>query len=117
MKHFILSLVLFLTACASSPSYEQKLEKWIGQSEYALFNAWGYPNRTFAIDSSKYVWIYNKTNLTPHHNLYRDTFLYKGWHNPQYGLQEVPNTYGCQTYFTLQNAVVVNFSFNGDDCY
>ena len=117
MKYFILVLVLFLTACFSSQTYEQKLQKWIGQSEYDLFNAWGYPSQTFAIDSSRYVWVYSKTNLTPHQNLYHDSFLYNGWHNPKYGIQQVPNTYYCKTYFTIENATVVNFSFIGDDCY
>lgn len=117
MKHFILSLALFLNACISSPNYEQKLQKWLGQSEYALFNAWGYPSQTFFIDSSKYVWVYNKTNLMPHQNLYHGSFLYQGWSNPKYGIQQVPNTYYCQTYFTLEKATVIDFSFNGDDCY
>ena len=118
-KYKIVFVLLFISACTgvSENSYEQKLSSWVGRNEYALLETFGRPQKVFAVNQTDYAWVYEKTNLPEHHNLYQNVFSYNGWQGPQYGKQEVSDTYYCQTIFTLREGIIINFAFNGDDCY
>lgn len=115
MKKMVLFLVLALTACASSKK-GLKPSDFIGQSEQILFESYGTPDSVYNITPDTYVWAYLKKNPIPKQNPYTSEFLYQGWQNPQYGIPEVQTTYYCTYYFTIRNAIVTNYSFNGDDC-
>ena len=118
MKKLILWTVLFLGACtfANRNSDNFMPSSFIGQSEYTLFDVYGTPQSVYNITPTQYVLTYPQTNLSPRANPYTNEFAYKNNPGPLYGVQEVPTVYDCTFYFTVENGIVVNYSFNGDDC-
>jgi len=117
MKKYILYVVLYLSACVVSNQINVPTPNdFIGQNQSALLSYYGSPDSLYNITPSKSVWVYQKTNLAPKQNPYKNEFLYQGWQNPSYGLPEVQTSYSCTLYFTIENTVITNYSFNGDDC-
>lgn len=116
MKKLILGFIFTLAACSSYQKQNITPSDFIGQNQSFLFEYYGAPDSVYHMTALKHVWVYQKTNLSPVKNPYTNEFLYQGWQEPQYGLPEVPNTYDCTYYFTIENAIVTNYSFNGDDC-
>jgi len=113
----VLFLFLFLSSCIENHlTYQDKLAPWVGQDSYALFETWGKPNQVFPINATDYAWVYIKTGLKPHQKLYQNVFAYDGWQEPKYGQPEVESTYYCKTYFTIRHGLIINYSYNGDDC-
>lgn len=51
-----LSVILFLTACASTQKYDQMLNGWVGKPESALLKTWGAPSaRKINADGSQVI--------------------------------------------------------------
>ncbi len=120
IKKFLLLIFAGLTAsCAQNGqmTYAQKLAPWVGQDSYALFETWGRPDDIFAVNGTDYAWEYVKKGLKPHHHLYQNVFSYEGWQGLKYGHSEQEDVYYCKTYFIIRNGLIINYSFNGDDCY
>lgn len=115
-------LFFLLTACAaSSRDYASTLQPWLGQSEERLQQSWGYPYNTFYITPNQKVISYIKFASRPmngEREAYPDQVAYPAIATPDFGLQGQPqfSNYYCQTSFTIRDGVVVDYSFNGDDC-
>ena len=118
---FVLCLVSVLSCRHhDGTDYDNKLSSWVGLKQSALFSQWGMPNSRFIIDNNTYVVTYNRrfSERTSeqdefyHKSLSRDVFEI-GSH---YGHASSPALYYCKTSFTIQNGVVVDYSFNGDAC-
>lgn len=122
MKKICLLFLGLLGACQAieAPNYAQKLEPWIGQSRATLYRRWGEPMRQFSLAGNRVVAVYLKQSSRPLHDNfypYRRDLNYAALAGPRYGLSMYPSVYYCETLFTLQNDVVVDYSFNGDDCF
>lgn len=127
LNKLILALfLLFVGACSSmnSSNYENELQNWIGQSEYRLYQAWGTPANVVYITPNKKVVTYVKTFAKGNNTLYENQLYYQGMGNNDslwdqlFGppAQQQSNWYYCNTSFVIQNGVVINYNFNGDDC-
>ena len=117
MKKMILFLSLFLAACTASDTNNKTTPTdFIGQNEDTLLALYGAPDSVYDITPSKYVWAYKNSFFAPKQNPYPNIFSYQGWQGPRYGTPEVRPTYYCTYFFTIENGVVTNYSFNGDDC-
>ncbi|MBR2299651.1 MAG: hypothetical protein IJ870_03655 [Alphaproteobacteria bacterium] len=117
-QKILFAVLLVLVSCTLNEkmTYSEKLAPWIGQDSYALFKTWGRPDDVFAINGTDYAWVYVKKGLQAHHDLYQNVFSYEGWQGLKYGQPEQANVYYCKTYFTIRNGLIINYSFNGDDC-
>jgi hypothetical protein len=118
MKNFILLTILFLGACQTANRNADNFlpSNFIGQSENTLIEVYGTPQSVYNITPSRYVFTYPQTNLSPQTNPYTNEFSYKNNPGPLYGVRQVQTVYDCTYYFTVENGIVVNYSFNGDDC-
>lgn len=115
-------LLVALTACTSLPTYSETLRPWIGQSQERLQQAWGYPQNVFYISPTEKVVTYLEISTRPRND---NTTPYAGYEvaypaiaSPDFGFPSQPQytNYYCKTSFTIRNGVVVDYSFNGDDC-
>ena len=113
---------LVLAACAGRKmTYAETLEPWLGQSEERLQQSWGYPYKTFYLTPSRKIITYLKFSTRP---IDGDTepYSYEVWYPaisiPDFGFPNQPQSsdYYCKTSFTIQNGIVIDYSFNGDDC-
>lgn len=128
MRKFITLLsVCSATACVSlsdSSSYSADLQKWVGRSEYQLYNAWGQPENEFYVAPDKKVVVYVQTYADGSPNHYSDELYYQGMEENSGILSDLfgppaekqIDDYYCKTSFVIQNSMIVNYNFNGDYC-
>lgn len=127
-KLMMILVVLGCAACnsiGSQSSYSAELQQWVGRSEYQLYNAWGQPANTFYVTPYEKVVTYVTSSSSGEINPYSQQLYYQGmgeddsWWDKMFGVpgaDKQPKIYYCKTSFTIQNAVIVNYNFNGDDC-
>ncbi len=121
-KVFLPVIFLMATACiGQSMTYGETLQPWIGQSEERLQQSWGYPYNVFYVTPNQKVISYIKFASRPidgDSEPYSYTVAYPAINTPDLGIsgQQTSSNYYCQTSFTIRNGVVVDYSFNGDDC-
>lgn len=119
--------VCSLAACSSiseGSSYSTDLQKWVGRSEFQLYNAWGYPENEFYVAPDKKVVVYVQTYANGSPNHYSGDLYYQGMGNNDgvfgdlFGppREKQINDYYCKTSFVIQNSMVVDYNFNGDYC-
>ena len=129
MKKLVFGFVMLvlLTACqlfgGSENSYSNYLQKWMGKSEYQLYQSWGRPANVFYVSPYEKILTYITTNSSGSNSPYGNEVYYEGmgeehWWDSIFGPPEAkqPQIYYCKTSFTVQNGIIVNLSFNGDDC-
>lgn len=124
MRNFITALsVCSVAACGSlfdNQPYSVKLQKWVGRSEYQLYNAWGNPENEFYVTPDKKVVTYVQTYSSGSPNFYNDELYYQGMGEDN-GIFGPPpeaqiDDYYCKTSFVIQDSIIVDYSFNGDYC-
>ncbi|MBP5353421.1 MAG: hypothetical protein J6Y91_06665 [Alphaproteobacteria bacterium] len=120
----VLVTVLLLCGCRNigfaQSEYAAKLQPWLGQSADALFAQWGTPATTQQIDDNTFLVTYEQSESQPvDNNLqpYESELSYDAMAVPNYGLPTPPPLFYCQTSFTIQNNIITDYSFNGDDCF
>ena len=89
-KYILFSTAVLLSACVSSPDYNEALNSWIGTSEESLEVSWGSPASV--------------TYLAPNQELL--TYVQ---------LSPVGEEF-CRTTFTITNGIVNDFAFEGSPC-
>lgn len=116
--------ILLLCTCVSknySPyEYQQKLSKWVGQSEEQLYAYWGYPEQQWQVDEDTKVVSYYQTEQAPQGDdfePYAGIISTEAMEEPQYGLPPAPPLFYCKTSFIISNNIVTSYNFNGDDCH
>ncbi len=121
MKKFILTLSIFVSACVSgkNDNYNLTLNQWLNQSEYKLVFDWGEPDNIINIGANSYVYVYEKISDTPFNYErypYKNELNYQALAGVKYGKSQIEQIYYCKTMFTIENNVVTDYSFIGDDC-
>ena len=100
-----------------SDAYSNDLEKYVGQSEASLYSQWGSPDNVISISPYNKVVSYTEYYSAPlgwQTKPYANSLNYAAM-NQGFTAENAYNYY-CTTSFTIQEGVVTNYSFNGDDC-
>lgn len=131
MKKVVFALILtFLLLACGNIAYEQKLQKWIGQSEASLIDSWGRPTFKKVTSDGQTVLGYTKQNeyFVPMEYFYD----YPGWdssdvmYDPFFADDGMPpyaqiidtEVEGiCQTTFVAQNGIIQSYKFEGNNCH
>jgi hypothetical protein len=74
----ILTLALFMSACASTANYEAKLNTWRGVDINNLINSWGPPSNEYTMPNGDimYTWLrIGNTIVTSNYNQYLNMTL------------------------------------------
>ena len=123
MKKIVLILMIALCSCVNATvdnGYNQNLAQWMGKPQWLLFKRWGTPDEQFSVDAGTYVVSYTKIYKASAWN--RSKIYAKELSSevmgigPGYGTSQQPQIYYCKTSFTLQNGIVTDYGFNGDNC-
>ena len=93
----------------------------MGVSESVLVADWGMPDNVQTITPNEQIYTYmqiDNTAINDDPEPYAGQIAYGEFGmNPNLPPNPNPaNSYYCQTTFTINNGIVTNFSFNGDDC-
>ncbi len=117
---FFVATTSLILACQekSIPNYETTLQSWIGKSEADLVETWGAPDQMQTIAPNRQIFVYIKERQVylddagmPDDFLGQDSLYTQNTD----GLGQVLDYY-CQTIFTTQDDIIVNYSFEGDGC-
>ena len=118
-KIAFINILLLLTACNTSEQYHQMRSSWIGAPETALIRGWGTPIRTYTIDDIKYLTFGDSriVSLPGTSPSYHTTFFGNTASTTAYGGSS-PSIMqlSCETTFTIQYNVVVDYRFEGNNC-
>ncbi len=120
----LLLVLVIVSGCSwfkmSKNTYSTKLGDWIGKNAQLLYDKWGFPQHTTPVDANTYILTYFASedepidgNLEP----YADDLSYDAMSVPNYGLPIAEPLYYCKTSFVVRNNIIVDYNFNGDDCY
>lgn len=100
LQRICMCFAILLAGCSTVANYQANLQTWVGQSEQALEAGWGAPSTIVISGPSRY--------LTYARN---DGVYVQGG----YWGRTVTPLY-CSTVFTIQNNVVVQAQFQGNEC-
>lgn len=117
-KLVLLLLLMGAQGCAwNSTNYNRKLEKYVGQPEYILYQEWGEPSSVdpFAPDQKEVTFVREYTEpqgwqFHPYSYFISDSAVNQGY------TAEVGGPYYCNTSFTVTDGIVTDYTFSGDDC-
>ena len=99
-KKSILFASILLIGCSTVANYQANLQTWVGQSEQALETSWGVPSSILVNGSTRYL-TYAKND-----GMYVQGGYWGRTITPLY----------CSTIFSIQNNVVVQAQFQGNEC-
>lgn len=122
MRYLMLLSFILVSACANTTdNYGQKLQNYVGVSETVLISDFGMPDNVQSIVPGEQLYTYMQVDNVPvggNNEPYAGQIAYGEFGmNPNLPANPNPsNNYYCQTTFTIQNGIVTDFSFNGDDC-
>ncbi len=122
MRYVFWTAFLLLCACAAtSDNYGRKLQNYVGAPESVLISDWGIPDNVQTIVPGEQLYTYVQVDngaIGGNRDPYAGQVAYGEFGmNPDLPANPNPsNDFYCQTTFTLQNGIVVDFGFNGDDC-
>lgn len=119
MKKIMLSALICISACTFNSNYNMTLNQWLNHSEYELISEWGEPDKIIYIDANSYVYVYEKISDVPfdnERNPYQNELNYQALGGIKYGESQIEQIYYCKTLFTIENNIVTDYSFIGDDC-
>lgn len=109
-------ILLFVASCAmSNNAYDEKMQKWVGQPEYELYERWGTPDDVFYISDNKKIITFTRLYQGHHKNAYTNEVNYQAINS---GYQSNNNAYPdyCRTSFTVINGIISDYTFSGDYC-
>lgn len=111
-------LLTALSACASVQGYDDYLESWIGKSESDLVATWGAPMQMRDLGAGRQLFVYmrQKTVMTPGDNPQNVNFGNYSVYNPMNDAMESETMYYCETTFTTENDIIIDYSWAGDAC-
>jgi len=123
-KIFVLITVVLLSSCSGASykaySYHQKMGLWVGKDAEFLYNQLGTPQHVEASGVDTILATYYQTERRPKDNVIHPYIrklsqeVMEQIYKPQ---PEAPQEYYCKTTFVIRNNIVVNYSFEGDECY
>ncbi len=108
---------------ANNTNYLSELQRWVGRSEQQLYSSWGEPAEVFYVTPEEKVVTYITTSASGTPEPYENQFYYQGIDDDYYdSLFSGPineNQFGpyyCKTSFVIQDNIIINYNFNGDNC-
>jgi hypothetical protein len=99
-KYIILAGSMLVFGCSTVANYQANLQTWVGQSEQALELGWGAPSSIVISGSIRYL-TYAKND-----GMYVQGGYWGRTVTPLY----------CSTVFSIQNNIVVQAQFQGNEC-
>lgn len=100
IKQLITLTAAFFLGCSSVANYQANLQTWVGQSEQSLEAGWGIPSSVVIRGQTRYLTYARNDGVYVHGDYWGRTVT------PLY----------CSTVFLIQNNVVVQAQFQGNEC-
>ena len=119
-KWLVFGLVsVILGGCATGPTYEERLQEWVGVKESVLIKGWGPPDSTYELDGDRYV-RYNKQQIWTQPGRKGSVEEYT-YNNTTYkyvdeGTPSMTFHNWCKTTFKVRGGTIVSWEFEGNHC-
>ena len=121
----VLTMALFLTACATTENYNLAAQSWVGAPAERLTRVWGYPNRTERLANGNQLYVYKEHRVEeiPVTRVPGQTVIEHEHHvtiitkTPSHYVGGEVYDYRCTTNFEInRRGIVVAADFRGNDC-
>lgn len=108
----------------NSTNYLSELQRWVGRSEQQLYTSWGEPAEVIYVTPEEKVVTYITTSSNGTPEPYENQFYYQGIAGDDFAdslfsgpiNEEQFGPYYCKTSFVIQDSIIINYNFNGDNC-
>ncbi len=115
----VLTLVLTISACATTAKYEEILQLWVGHDVNKLVNSWGYPQSSFEAPNGNKVYVYGNSGSFTMPTQTNTTYNVVG--NSVYGNSTTTGgqtlNFWCRTYFEVDSSnTIVTWRWEGNRC-
>lgn len=100
LRASMLAIVIILVGCQSVANYQANLQAWVGQSEQNLEASWGSPSSITMSGDLRLISYFQNDGA------YVQGGYWAGRVMPLY----------CNTTFTIQNDIVIQAQFVGNEC-
>jgi hypothetical protein len=119
-KWLVLGLVsVILGGCATGPTYEERLQEWVGAKESVLIKGWGPPDATYELDGDRYV-RYNKQRIWTQPgrppSVREYTLINTTYKSVDPGTPSMTFHTWCKTTFKVRGGTIVSWEFEGNHC-
>jgi len=102
-------LFLFLSGCATTTGYQQRMQTWIGASDIKLIREIGAPDSTYTSGSSKFLeYVYSRTTSIDYTTNY--------YSNSSHTYSTGGITYSCKTTYEVISGIITNVQWSGNNC-
>ena len=111
-------MALGLLSCATEARYREILATWNGAEEGQLIASWGAPSSYFiGYDETRYLtYQRGRTAVLPGNPPKTEVDPATGYVRVSPGTPDMTLNFACKTTFEIQNGVIVNARFRGNDC-
>lgn len=119
MKYFtiIVTSLFLLSSCVTKQEHEDVLDTWIGSSEGAIVASWVVPSSFYEANGLRYLTWSNVSQGviggTPGYittDNFGNVYSYPG-------TAPIPVTYNCNITMIVENDVIINWQYKGNNCY
>lgn len=113
-------LCFLLSACASSTAYQQQMQHWRGKNIQTLRQQWGQPEAVVKLANGHRLYQYMRKSFSSipdakRQPLHTNDTLFKSYEEPW--LSNITMVRYCRTTFeTNKHDIIINISFNGNNC-
>lgn len=122
---FVLSLIIFLVACATNNDYVKVLDTWRGKQLENLLQSWGAPDQVISIPGGNTYYVYSAQSIQSAPGPYIPTFATFSNNENKAVMGTImmpspPSLYvlTCRTWFEVnKNNKIVNVGAKGNYCY
>ncbi len=118
-RYPLVSILLALSACATTAGYEKVLNSWVGSQEIDLVRSWGPPAQSYETGRRKFIAYSSRRNvympgIAP---TYQTNVIGNTAYTTAVGGSQAMNIgMSCMTTFELDGSSVVSWSYKGNDC-
>lgn len=116
---FLILIAFALAGCQAKVSnYERFLNSWLGKSEADLVATWGAPvnMQTIAPNRQIFTYIQEKQITVPAGQPDEQILGQNSLYNQNNDMSGSVYDYYCQTTFTTQDDIIVDYAWSGDAC-
>jgi hypothetical protein len=106
-------VLLFISGCKTTDGYKQIMQTWMGATELELIKTIGPPSSTYTSNGVKFL-VYDRSYTTK--KSYYTDYDFDSYGGSGYSYPVGGNTYSCKTTYELEDGIVTNVKWVGNNC-
>lgn len=98
-------------------AYRERLGEWVGKNSETLYDHWGRPQTLEDLDANTIAVTYYQTGKQEEYRGFAPYMEQVKNADSKNVKNSVPLSYGCKVTFVIHNNLVLEYDFEGNNCY